>query len=258
MSACGPAAGRTLSKGYLSESPELVAAPALAGSGAGLASACVARGRLGGRLGGPASRPAAAASAGGVAGPASRPPASRRRRGLEAAGFEAAGRRARFAAGFGRPRRLGFAAAFGFAAALGFAAAFGFAGALGLVGASAAAFDAAEAGFPAAFGFELGAAVPVGFAVADFGAPFAPALGAGFRFFAAGLRVEAPALAARAVRVVPGVEAPVLLPPARVPAGVSEVCGVRRVVRVIALEEAGCLRGDLAPAIDDAGNDVLG
>jgi len=27
---------------------------------------------------------------------------------------------------------------------------------------------------------------------------------------------------------------------------------------VIALEEAGCLRGDLAPAIDDAGNDVLG
>jgi len=27
---------------------------------------------------------------------------------------------------------------------------------------------------------------------------------------------------------------------------------------VIALEEAGRLRGDLAPAIDDAGNDVLG
>jgi hypothetical protein len=119
---------------------------------------------------------------------------------------------------------VGFeAAAFGFAAALGFAAAFGLAGALGLVGASAAAFDAAEAGFPAAFGFELGAAVPVGFAVADFGPPFAPALGAGFRFFAAGLRVAAPGFAARAVRVVPGVEAPVLLPPARVPAGVSEV-----------------------------------
>jgi hypothetical protein len=106
---------------------------------------------------------------------------------------------------------------------LGFAAAFGFAGALGLVGASAAAFDDAEAGFPAAFGFELGAAVPLGLAVADFGAPFAPALGAGFRFFAAGFRFEVPALAARAVRVVPGVEPPVLLPPARVPAGVSVV-----------------------------------
>jgi hypothetical protein len=106
---------------------------------------------------------------------------------------------------------------------LGFAAAFGFAGALGLVCAPAAAFDAAEAGFPAAFGFELGAAVPLGFAVADFGAPFVPALGAGFRFFAAGLRVAAPGFAARAVRVVPGVAAPVLLPPARVPAGAPEV-----------------------------------
>ena len=65
--------------------------------------------------------------------------------------------------------------------------------------------------------------MPVGFAVADFGPPFAPALGAGFRFFAAGLRVAAPGFAARAVRVVPGVAAPVLLPPARVPAEVSVV-----------------------------------
>ena len=141
--------------------------------------------------------------------------------GLEAAGFDAAGALA-FAAGLAA-EVAGFAAAFGFAAALGFAAAFGFAAGLATVGASAAAFDAAEAGFPAAFGFALGAAVPVGFAVADFGPPFAPALGAGFRFFAAGLRVAAPGLAARAVRVVPGVEAPVLLPPARVPAEVSEV-----------------------------------
>jgi hypothetical protein len=136
---------------------------------------------------------------------------------LDAAGFEAAGLDADV---------VGFAAAFGFAAALGFAAAFGFAAGLATVGASAAAFDAGEAALPAAFGFERGAAVPLGFAVAvaDFGPPFAPALGAGFRFFAAGLRVPAPALAARAVRVVPGVEAPVLLPPARVPApGVSVV-----------------------------------
>ena len=153
-------------------SPELVAAPALAGSGAGLASACLAAGF--------------AVSAAGFA--------AAEVAGLEAAGFEAAGALA-FAAGL-EAEVVGFAAAFGFAA---------------------------EAGFPAAFGFELGAAVPVGFAVADFGAPFAPALGAGFRFFAAGLRVAAPGFAARAVRVVPGVEAPVLLPPARVPAGVSEV-----------------------------------
>jgi hypothetical protein len=135
---------------------------------------------------------------------------------LEAAGLEADP--LAFAAGL-EAEVVGFAAAFGFAAALGFA------GALGLVGASAAAFDATEAGFPAALGFELGAAVPLGFAVADFGAPFAPALGAGFRFFAAGLRADVPAAAARAVRVVPGVEAPVLLPPARVPAEVSVVSG---------------------------------
>ena len=154
---------------------------ALAGSGAGLASACVAAG-----LAGSAAGFAAAEGAG-----------------LEAAGFEASGVEA---AGFDGAGALAFAA--------------GFAGALATVGASAAAFDAAEAGFPAAFGFELGAAVPVGLAVADLGPPFAPALGAGFRFFAAGLRVAAPGFA---VRVVPGVEAPVLLPPARVPAGVSEV-----------------------------------
>jgi hypothetical protein len=180
----------------VTESPELVAAPALAGSGAGLASACLAAGF--------------AVSAAGLA--------AAEVAGWEGAGFDAAGALA-FAAGL-EAEVVGVAAAFGFAAALGFAAAFGFAGALGLVGASAAAFDVAEAGFPAAFGFELGAAVPVGFAVADFGPPFAPALGAGFRFLAAGLRVPAPGFAARAVRVVPGVEAPVLLPPARVPAGV--------------------------------------
>jgi hypothetical protein len=180
MSACGPGAGRTLSKGYLSEateSPELVAAPVLADSGAGLASARSAAGF--------------AASAAGLAGAEVA--------GSEAAGFDAAGALA-FAAGL-EAEAVGFAAAFGFAGAFGFAAALG---------------------FPAAFGFELGAAVPVGFAVADFGPPFAPALGAGFRFFAAGLRVAAPGFAARAVRVVPGVAAPVLLPPARVPAGVSE------------------------------------
>ena len=58
------------------------------------------------------------------------------------------------------------------------------------------------------------ALTPVVFAVADFGAPFAPALGVAF-LRAAGLRADVPA-AARAVRVVPGVVAPVLVPPARV------------------------------------------
>ena len=248
MSACGPAAGRTLSKGYLSESPELVAAPALAGSGAGLGAGSAA-----GFAAGLAAAEVSGVEAAGVEGAGEGAvfavgSAAAEVVGSEAAGFDAAGLAAAgfdaagceadegvafaaglaaevvgFAAAFGFAAALGFAAAFGFAAALGFAAAFGFAGALGLVGASAAAFDAVEAGLPAAFGFELGAAVPVGFAVADFGAPFAPALGAGFRFPAAGFRFEVPALAARSVRVVPGVEAPVLLPPARVPAGASVV-----------------------------------
>ncbi len=83
--------------------------------------------------------------------------------------------------------------------------AFGFAAALGWVGASAAAFAAAE-GFAAARG--------LGFAVDDFGASFAPAFGAALR--AAGLRVLVPEAFARAVRVEPGVAAPVLVPPARV------------------------------------------
>jgi hypothetical protein len=178
------------------ESPDFVAAPGLAGSGAGLASAGLEAGF-------------AAA-------------------GFDAAGLAAAGDGAVFATGLAVAEVVGFdAAAFGFAAAFAFAAAFGFAAALGLVGASTAALDAADAcfGFPAAFGFALGAAVPLGLAVDDFGAPFAPALGAGFRFDAAGLREEVPAAAARAVRVEPGVEAPVLLPPARVPAGASVVSG---------------------------------
>ena len=100
------------------------------------------------------------------------------------------------AAGFAAAVVVGLDAVF-------FADALGFAG-LGWVGASAAAIDAAEA-----FGFAA-----VVFAVDDFGAPFAPALGVAF-LRAAGLRAE-PLAAARAVRVEPGVVAPVLVPPARV------------------------------------------
>ena len=59
------------------------------------------------------------------------------------------------------------------------------------------------------------------FAVEDFGALFAPAFGAGLRR-AAGLRALVPA-AARAVRVEPGVVAPVFVPPARVGAGAVSV-----------------------------------
>ena len=124
-----------------------------------------------------------------------------------AAGFAAAGVVA-LAAGFDAAAVVGLDAVF-------FAAALGFAG-LGWVGASAAAIDAADA-----FGFAA-----VVFAVDDFGAPFAPALGVAF-LRAAGLRADVPA-AARAVRVEPGVAAPVLVPPARVgaAAGASVVVGV--------------------------------
>ncbi len=101
----------------------------------------------------------------------------------------------------------------GCAAAFGFAAAF-FAAGLALVGASAAAFAAA---LGAAFGF----VAALGFAVPDFGAPFAPAFGAALR--AAGLRVLVPAARVRAVRVELGAAAPVLVPPARVGASAVAV-----------------------------------
>ena len=68
--------------------------------------------------------------------------------------------------------------------------------------------------------FVLDAVPALGFgAVADFGAPEVPALGVAF-----GLRAVVPAARVRAVRVVVGAEAPVLVPPARgAGAGVSTV-----------------------------------
>ena len=180
----------------------------------------------------------------------------RRRRG-EAAGSGAADSRARPASaqrgGRLRRRRLrgrGFAAGFAAAVVVGldavfFAAALGFAG-LGWVGASAAAIDAADA-----FGFAA-----VVFAVDDFGAPFAPALGVAF-LRAAGLRADAPAQRApcawsRASR--------------RRSWSRPRASARRREPRswwssrrpVIAAEAAGRPGDDLAPAIDDAGDDVLG
>jgi hypothetical protein len=78
-------------------------------------------------------------------------------------------------------------------------------------------FDAA----PADVAFEAVPAFGFG-AVADFGAPAAPAFGVVF-----GLRVLVPAARVRCVRVVPGAGAPVLVPPARgVGAGVSTVVSV--------------------------------
>ena len=186
------------------ESPVLVAAPALAGSAAGFGAVSVF------------AAPDEAPEGAGVDGLASVADcdagfAAAFLEGIEEAGSEAG----EFAADDADL----LAAAFGFAAA--FFAGFGFAAGVGLVGASAAAFAAADGAlrFAAAFGF----AAPGGFVVDDFGAFFAPAFGV--PFFAAGLRVLVPAAFARAVRVEPGVLAPVFVPPARVGASATSVAG---------------------------------
>ena len=211
MSACDPSRpGRTparvtLSSDYLSpagapdvaglaasggESPAFVAGFALAGS-TGLAatfSPVVAAG-----LAGAGAALASGAGGAGVDFAAGLPGAED----AVAAGFAAAevvGGDAVFAA-VGVALAAGVGVAFDAAEVVGLdavffaAGGFGFAAGLGWVGASAAASDAAEAfGFAAARGFGFVAvALPAAFAVDDFGAPFAPAFGAGFRP-AAGLR----------------------------------------------------------------------
>ena len=111
---------------------------------------------------------------------------------------------------------FGFAAVVGFepAPAFGFAAvvAFGVAPACGF--AAVVAFDAVPAfAFDRATFFADADAVP---AVADFGAPLVPALGAPAPVvFGVGLRALVPDARERWVRVVPGVAAPVFVPPAR-------------------------------------------
>jgi hypothetical protein len=96
---------------------------------------------------------------------------------------------------------------------------FGFAAEAGLLAVADPAVAGVALGFAAGFGFA--AAAPVGLAVADFGAFFAPAFGVVLR--AAGLRAVVPEARVRAVFVEPGVSAPVLVPPARVGSGAVSV-----------------------------------